>query len=117
MGSYHKPRGYTDKDGSYKRYGSSSPTNIRRDGYFYEDLREYDQGSQIKDLKNKQGEKMKSDHINWMKEELVDLYKEKKIKDTQLNELECELEELQSQINCLEMDLKKLKNKQGEQVK
>ena len=36
--SYHKPRGYTDKDGSYKRYGSSSPTNIRRDGYFYEDL-------------------------------------------------------------------------------
>ena len=40
MGSYHKPRGYTDKDGSYKRYGSSSPTYIRRDGYFYEDLRE-----------------------------------------------------------------------------
>ena len=68
MGSYHKPRGYTDKDGSYKRYGSSSPTYIRRDGYFYEDLREYDQGSQIKDLKNKQGEKMKSEIVN----EIVD---------------------------------------------
>ena len=38
--SYWKPRGYTDKDGTYKRYVSSTPSHIRRDGYFYEDIYE-----------------------------------------------------------------------------
>ena len=38
--SYWKPRGYTDKDGTYKRYRSPLPNYIRRDEYSIEQINE-----------------------------------------------------------------------------
>jgi|TARA_B110000263_G_C15234455_1_gene476286 hypothetical protein len=64
--SYWKPRGYTDKDGTYKRYVSSTPTHIRRDGYFYEDI--------FEEMINDETEKLITNICKTFKEEVGEEY-------------------------------------------